>query len=245
MSGHSKWATIKRKKAKTDDARGRMFTKLIKEITVAARQGGGDETSNSRLRTAISSAKAANMPMKNIENAILRGTGELPGVTYEEVSYEGYGPGGVAILVETMTDNRKRTVSDIRHLLSKYGGSMGETGCVSWMFEKKGLIVVDSSDKSEDEIMEAVLEAGAEDITEEKDGYEIITDVESFEDVKNALIDADITIVNSELTMIPQNVIKLEGSQVQTILRLMEVLEEHDDVQNVYANFDIDDEEIK
>jgi len=245
MSGHSKWATIKRKKAKTDDARGRMFTKLIKEITVAARQGGGDETSNSRLRTAISSAKAANMPMKNIENAILRGTGELPGVTYEEVSYEGYGPGGVAILVETMTDNRKRTVSDIRHLLSKYGGSMGEAGCVSWMFEKKGLIVVDSSDKSEDEIMEAVLEAGAEDITEEKDGYEIITDVESFEDVKNALIDADITIVNSELTMIPQNVIKLEGSQVQTILRLMEVLEEHDDVQNVYANFDIDDEEIK
>jgi len=244
MSGHSKWASIKRKKAKTDDARGRIFTRLIKELTVAAREGGGDESANARLRTAISIAKAANMPLKNIENAIKRGTGELPGVTYEEGSYEGYGPAGVAIMIETLTDNKKRTVAEVRHILSKYGGSLGESGCVSWIFEKKGMIVVDNSSQSEDEIMEIVLESGAEDISEEKDGFEIISSVEDFEEVKKVLSESEINILSAELTMIPKNVVRLEGKNADTILKLMEMLEEHDDIQNVYSNFDIDDENL-
>jgi len=244
MSGHSKWASIKRKKAKTDDARGRIFTRLIKELTVAAREGGGDESANARLRTAISIAKAANMPLKNIENAIKRGTGELPGVTYEEGSYEGYGPAGVAIMIETLTDNKKRTVAEVRHILSKYGGSLGESGCVSWIFEKKGMIVVDISSQSEDEIMEIVLESGAEDISEEKDGFEIISSVEDFEEVKKVLSESEINILSAELTMIPKNVVRLEGKNADTILKLMEMLEEHDDIQNVYSNFDIDDENL-
>jgi len=245
MSGHSKWATIRRKKEKTDAARGRIFTKLIKEITVAAREGGGDESANPRLRTAIAAAKAANMPQRNIENAIKKGTGELPGVAYEEASYEGYGPGGVAILIETLTDNKKRTVADIRHLLNKYGGSLGEAGCVSWIFEKKGMIVVDNKKKTEDEIMEIILDSGAEDISDEKDGFEIITAVENFEEVKRVLTDSGIEILSSEITMIPKNTIKLDGKQAESVLKLMEAIEEHDDVQNVYSNFDIDEDNLK
>jgi len=239
MSGHSKWSTIKRKKGKADAARGKMFTKLIKEITVAAREGRGDPDANPRLRTAIQAAKAANMPAANIERAIKRGTGELPGVSYEEIKYEGYGPGGVAVLVEAMTDNKNRAVSEIRHIFSVHGGNLGEVGCVGWMFEKRGIIQVDKGKVDEEELMMTVLDAGALDMKSEEDYFEIITPFEKFEKVKSALDEKKIPYSQAELTMIPQTTIKLEGRQAEQMLKLMEALEDHDDVQKVYANFDI------
>ncbi len=239
MSGHSKWSTIKRKKGKADAARGKMFTKLIKEITVAAREGGGEPDANPRLRTAIQAAKAANMPAANIERAIKRGTGELPGVSYEEIKYEGYGPGGVAVLVEAMTDNKNRAVSDIRHIFSIHGGSLGEVGCVGWMFERKGIIQVDKGKVDEEELMMTVLDAGALDMKSEEDYFEIITPFEKFEAIKQALDEKKIPYTQAELTMIPQTTIKLEGKEAEQMLKLMEELEDHEDVQKVYANFDI------
>ena len=244
MSGHSKWSTIKRKKEKADAERGKIFTKLIREITTAARQGGGDENANPRLRTAILAAKAANMPQANIEKAIKKGTGELPGVVYEEKTYEGYGPGGVAIMIDTLTDNTNRTTSEVRHILTKHQGNLGESGCVSWMFEKKGLIAVNRQDCDEDKLMEVVLEAGAEDMTTEEDVYEIISLPENFTRVKEALDASNIPTVSAEITMIPKTTVKVDGKQAEQILKLMEALEDSDDVQQVYSNFDIDEKDI-
>jgi YebC/PmpR family DNA-binding regulatory protein len=240
MSGHSKWSTIKRKKGKADAARGKVFTKLIKEITVAAREGGGDPDGNPRLRSAVQAAKAANMPAANIDKAIKKGTGELPGVTYEQVSYEGYGPGGVAVLVETLTDNKNRAVSEIRHIFSRHGGNLGEVGCVGWMFERRGIIQVERARSDEDQLMEVALEAGAMDMSAEEDYFEIVTPFEKFDAVKKALSQKSIPIAQAELTMIPQTNIKLVDKQAEQMLKLMEDLEDHDDVQKVYANFDID-----
>ncbi len=240
MSGHSKWATIKRKKEKTDAARGRMFTRLIKEITVAARQGGGDEAANPRLRTAILAAKAANMPAANIERAIKRGTGELPGVNYEEVTYEGYAPGGAALLIEVLTDNKNRTVAELRHIISRHNGSLGEMGSVAWMFHKKGVITVSAKDTNEDALMMATLDAGAEDIQQEDDTFRIITEPNKLEAVKKALEANNIKYENAELTMEPTTTVKVEGKNAESLLKLMDALEEHDDVQNIYSNFDID-----
>ena len=245
MSGHSKWSTIKRKKEKLDAERGKIFTKLIREIITASRQGGGDEDSNSRLRSAILAAKAANMPQSNIEKAIKKGTGELPGIVYEEKMYEGYGPGGVAILIDTLTDNTNRTTSEVRHYLSKYQGNLGESGCVSWMFEKKGLIAVKKQDYDEDRLMELALDAGAEDFTVEDDVYEIVCLPENFADIKEMLDAKQIATVSAEITMIPKTTIKVRGKQAEQVLKLMEALEDSDDVQKVYANFDIDDTEIE
>jgi YebC/PmpR family DNA-binding regulatory protein len=245
MSGHSKWHSIKHKKAKVDAARGRVFTKIIKEITVASRIGGGDQESNPRLRAALSAAKSANMPSKNIDNAIKKGTGELPGVVYEDVIYEGYGPAGVALYMEAVTDNRNRTVAEIRHLLSKNNGNLGESGSVAWMFEKKGLILIPVSYCSEDEMMELALECGAEDIKTEGDVYEIYTAYEELHQVRVALEEKNITIENSEITMIPQNLVKIEGKAAEQMMRVMEILDDHDDIQNVHANFDIDDDEME
>ena len=243
MSGHSKWSTIKHKKAKMDAQRGKIFTKLIKEITIAAREGGGDPDMNPRLRTAMGAAKNANMPAKNIDNAIKKGTGEIEGVSYEEVSYEGYGPGGVAVFVEAVTDNKNRTTAEIRHLFSKYGGNLGESGCVSYLFNRKGLITFNrSAVQDEDAMMEAAIEAGAEDVKEEDGIFEVVTEVPDFESVKDAITGLEITPEMAEITMIPANTIQLEGKNAETMLKLMEYLEEHDDVQNVYANFDIPDE---
>ena len=239
MSGHSKWSTIKRKKGKADAERGKTFTKVIKEITVSARDGGKDPEANSRLRSAIQAAKAANMPAANIERAIKKGTGELPGVSYEEVSYEGYGPGGVAVLVEVLTDNRNRAVSDIRHIFARNGGNLGEVGCVGWVFDKKGLIQVDKGSVDEEELMMAVLDAGALDMRLEEGYFEIVTPFNKFEAVKQVLDEKKIPYSQAELTMIPQTTIKLEGKEAEQMLRLMETLEDHDDVQKVYANFDI------
>jgi len=244
MSGHSKWSTIKRKKEKVDAARGKVFTKLIREITTAARQGGGDENANPRLRSAILAAKSANMPQSNIEKAVKKGTGELPGVVYEEKAYEGYGPGGVAIIIDTLTDNTNRTTSDVRHLLSKHGGNMGEAGCVAWMFKKKGLLAVLKDQCSEEQLMDVALEAGAEDITDEEDVWEVITSTEAFNDVKEALTEKNIPVTSAEITMIPENTVKVEGKQAEQVLKLMDVLEDMDDVQNVYSNFDIDENEV-
>jgi YebC/PmpR family DNA-binding regulatory protein len=245
MSGHSKWSTIKRKKEKADAQRGKIFTKLIREIITAARMGGGDESSNSRLRTAILAAKAANMPHANIDKAIKKGTGELPGVVYEEKSYEGYGPGGVAILIDALTDNTNRTTSEVRHILTKYNGNLGESGCVYWMFEKKGLIAVNRQACDEDKLMEIVLESGAQDMTVEDDVYEIISDPNDFHKVKEALDAQGIPTVSAEITMIPKTTVKVAGKHTEQILRLMEALEESDDVQEVYSNFDIDESEGK
>jgi YebC/PmpR family DNA-binding regulatory protein len=242
MSGHSKWATIKRKKGKADAERGKMFTRLIKEITVAARAGGGDPEANPRLRTAVAGAKAANMPQDNIKRAIQKGTGELPGVSYEEASYEGYGPAGVAIFLTTLTDNKKRTVAEVRHIFSKYGGNLGENGCVAWMFDNTGIITVEKSVVDEDTLMDIVIEAGAEDMSVQGDVYEIITQPSALEDVRQALENKSIPVVSAEATMVPQNTIKLNEKQAETMLKLYEALEDHDDVQNVYSNFDIDDE---
>ena len=245
MSGHSKWSKIKRKKENTDAARGRLFTKLIKEITIAARQGGGDEGMNPRLRSLIQNAKANNMPQSNVEKAIKKGTGELPGVVYEEATYEGYGPGGVAILIEIVTDNKKRSVSDIRHILSKSGGSMGAVGSVSWMFNKRGIIVVEDSKITEDKLMEIVLEKGADDIINDNGIFEVITSPEVFEDVKNALKEAEINFTSANVTMVPKNFVRVEGKEAEQVLKLMELLEAHEDVHNVYCNFDVDEEVIK
>ena len=239
MSGHSKWATIKHKKGALDAKRGKIFTRLIKEITIAAKNGG-DPDANPRLRTAIAAAKAENMPADNIKRAIQRGTGELPGATYEEFTLEGYGPGGVAILVDINTDNRNRTVSEIRHAFSKNGGNMAEAGAVAWMFHKKGDIVVPKSAAKEDDLMNIVLDAGAEDLRDDGDNWEVLTEPSSYESVLEAVKKANITPASSSVAMIPQNYIKLEGSAASTMVRLLEALEEHDDVQNVHANFDID-----
>jgi len=241
MSGHSKWSTIKRKKGKLDEERGKMFTKLIREITVAAREGGGDMESNARLRTAVSAAKAANMPADNIKRGILKGTGELEGVHYEQSTYEGYGPGGVAILVETLTDNKNRTVAEIRHRFTHHGGSLGEVGCVGWMFDKKGYITVEKSGVDEDELMERVLDLGASDFQSGSDVYEIYTEFGDFERIRTALERGGIRIASAEVSMIPQTTIKLEGKQAEQMIKLYEELEDHDDVQKVFANFDIDE----
>jgi YebC/PmpR family DNA-binding regulatory protein len=242
MSGHSKWSTIKRKKGKADAQRGRLFTKIIREITVAAKEDGGDPAANPRLRTAIESAKAANMPTSNIEKAVKRGTGELPGVNYEECAYEGYGPQGVAIMVETLTDNKNRTTSEIRHILSKHGGHLGEVGCVSWMFHQQGSIIVDKGTAGEDEVMTAALEAGAEDVRDEKDYFEVVTAPADLDRVKRAFDAKGLAYSSSQLTRNPQTYMKVEGKHATQILRIMDALEDQDDVQKVYANFDVPDE---
>jgi YebC/PmpR family DNA-binding regulatory protein len=244
MSGHSKWSTIKHKKGAADAKRGRLFTKIIKEITVAARLGGKDPDSNPRLRTVIAAAKAANMPKDNIDKAIKKGTGELPGVSYEEVSYEGYGPGGVAILVHAMTDNRNRTLPEIRHVFSKYGGNLGESNCVSWMFEKKGYIVVPKGKGSEEELLEVVLDSGGDDVRDDGENWEILTPPDRLEAVREALAAKGGTVTSAEVSMVPKNTVKVEGKKTHQVLSMMEALEDHEDVQNVYANFDIDEAEI-
>jgi YebC/PmpR family DNA-binding regulatory protein len=244
MSGHSKWATIKHKKGALDAKRGKIFTRLIKEITIAAK-AGGDPDGNPRLRTAILAAKAENMPADNIKRAIQRGTGELEGATYEEVTFEGYGPGGVAILVDVLTDNRNRAVSEIRHTFSKNGGNLGETGSVKFMFSKKGLIAVEKSAASEEKLMDIVLEAGGEDLSDEGDTWEIITDPGSYENVANAVKAAGIPTVMSEVTMLASTYTKLEGAPAAQMVRLLEALEDLDDVQNVHSNFDMDAEQVE
>jgi YebC/PmpR family DNA-binding regulatory protein len=245
MSGHSKWHSIKHKKAAADSKRGRVFTRLIKEMTAAARMGGGDVDANPRLRLAVATAKAANMPADNIKRAIMRGTGELPGVSYEDVNYEGYGPGGAAIFMHVLTDNRNRTVAELRHILSKNGGNLGENGSVAWMFNRRGYFVIEKSAASEDKLLEVTLGSGAEDLREDDSNWEIFSTPEDFDKVKSALEQAEITLSVSEVSMVPQNFIKLEGKNAQTMLKLMEALEEHEDVQNVWSNFDIDDAELQ
>ncbi len=243
MSGHSKWSTIKHKKGAADAKRGKIFTKLIKEITVAARMGGGgDIASNPRLRTAVLAAKAENMPKDNIERAIKKGTGELEGVNYEESVYEGYGPSGVAVLVESLTDNKNRTVADIRHIFSKSGGNLGENGCVGWMFDKKGYISIEKAATDEDALMEAALDAGAEDVREDGDNFEVITAPEDFETVKEAIDKASIPYTEAEVTMLPQTTANLEGKEAEQMIRLMDALEDCDDVQKVYTNADISED---
>ncbi|QWR78557.1 YebC/PmpR family DNA-binding transcriptional regulator [Candidatus Magnetomonas plexicatena] len=241
MSGHSKWSQIKRKKATTDSKRGKVFSKVVKEITVAARIGGGDPDGNVRLRTAIEKAKLYNMPYDNIKRAIQKGTGELPGAMYEEIMYEGYGIAGVALLIEAMTDNRNRTVAEIRRLLSKSGGNLGESGCVAWMFQKKGTITIDKKAATEDQLMTIALEAGAEDMKNEPEDehYEIITTADSVEAVRTALINSGIAVSSSEITMIPDNYVSVDSATAEKLINLMDALDELDDVQNIYANFDL------
>ncbi|MCH8018298.1 YebC/PmpR family DNA-binding transcriptional regulator [candidate division KSB1 bacterium] len=240
MSGHSKWSTIKRKKGKADAERGKIFTRLIKDITFAARNGGGDENANPRLRSAVAAAKTANMPAANIDRAIKKGTGELPGVVYEEGVLEGYGPAGVALYIEILTDNRNRTVADVRHSLTKHAGNLAESGAVAWMFEKKGLITVPSEGLDEEEILMVVMDAGAEDLKSEEDFFEITSSAEDLENVKAALESSQIKYDSANLTMYPKNTIKVEGKDAETLLKILDGLEELDDVQNVYSNFDID-----
>jgi len=240
MSGHSKWSTIKRKKGKADAERGKIFTRLIKDITMAARDGGGDETANPRLRSAVATAKTANMPSANIDRAIKKGTGELPGVVYEEGVLEGYGPAGVALYIEILTDNRNRTVADVRHSLTKHGGNLAESGAVAWMFEKKGLITVPSEGLDEEEILMVVMDAGAEDLKSEEGFFEIISSTEDLEKVKTTLESSGIKYDSANLTMYPKNTIKVEGKDAETLLKILDALEDLDDVQNVYSNFDID-----
>ncbi len=243
MSGHSKWSTIKRKKGANDAKRGKIFTKLIKEITIAARMGGGDIDGNPRLRSAVTAAKGDNMPKDNIDRAIKKGTGDLGGAIYEEILYEGYGPGGVAVLVETMTDNKNRTVADIRHFFAKSGGNLGESGCVAWMFDKKGTLSVEKEGMAEDELMDLALEAGAEDVVEEEDSFQIITAPESFNDVVDQLEKGKVKFSEATLSMVPRTSIEVtEEKTARSLLRLLENLEDHDDVQKVHANFDIADE---
>ena len=243
MSGHSKWATIKRKKGKLDAERGKAFTRHIKEITIAAREGGGDLEGNPRLRTAVAAAKASNMPADNIKRAIMKGTGDLPGVTYESLTYEGYGPGGVAIYMEVLTDNKNRCVSEVRHVLSKYGGNLGSSGCVAWMFEKQGIITIEMDAADEDTVMEVAMEAGAEDIKTESGSFEIITRPEDIDTVRSAIEAKGIAMVAAEVTMSPKDSVKLEKeSQANSMLKVYELLEDLDDVQKLYANFDIDEE---
>lgn len=245
MSGHSKWSTIKRKKGAKDAERGRVFTRLIKEITVAARHGGGDENANPRLRSAIQAAKTANMPSKNIENAVKKGTGELPGVTYDEVVYEGYGPGGVALYIEALTDNKNRTVAEIRHILTKHGGSLGENGSVAWMFDKKGVVSIPAANTTEDDLMMIVLDAGAEDIEQDDDVFLVKSEPANLEAVKTALEENGVAYDSADLTLEPQNTIAVEGKQAEQLLKLLDLLEDQDDVQNLYSNFDIDDSVIE
>ena len=245
MSGHSKWSTIKHKKAAKDAKRGKLFTKLIKEITVAAKLGGGDINANPRLRTAVVTARQNSMPTDNIERAIKKGTGELEGVTYDEITYEGYGPGGAAVLVMAMTDNRNRTVADIRRLFTKHGGSMGESGCVAWMFQKKGVLTVEKSQADEDRLMELALEAGADDVVEDGEAYQVTTAPDAFEPVKEALDKAKIAAASATVGMVPQNTLSLTGSQAEHTLKLLDELEDHDDVQEVASNIDISQEELE
>ncbi|MFQ5662867.1 MAG: YebC/PmpR family DNA-binding transcriptional regulator [Terriglobia bacterium] len=245
MSGHSKWAQIKHKKATTDARRGRLFSRLIKEITVAARLGGGDSDTNPRLRTAVAAAKAENMPADNIDRAIQRGTGQLPGMTLEETTFEGYGPGGVALLVEVTTDNRNRTVNELRHLFSKWGGNLGESGCVAWMFQKKGYLVLPKETVDEETLMGVVLDAGAEDLRDDGSNWEIIGPPEKLESLKEALAAHQLQSTTAEVTMLPQSTVRVEGANAQQTMRLLEALEEYDDVQHVYANFDIAEKEIE
>jgi len=245
MSGHSKWATIKHKKAATDAKRGKAFTKIIRELSIAARAGGTDPNSNPRLRTAIQAAKNENMPNDNIERAILRGAGQLEGETLEEAMFEGYGPGGVGMLVAVVTSNRNRTVGEIRHVMGKHGGNMAESGAVGWMFQRKGDIIVPKEAADEEKMMGIVLDAGAEDLRDDGSAWEVTTPPEAFEPVRDALGAAGIKPASAEISWVPQNYVKLVGAQAQQMVRLIEALEEHDDVQNVYANFDIDEKEIQ
>jgi YebC/PmpR family DNA-binding regulatory protein len=242
MSGHSKWSSIKHKKGAADAKRGRIFTKLIKEITVAARMGGGDVDGNPRLRSAVLAAKAENMPKDNIERAIKKGTGELEGVSYDEIIYEGYGPGGVAMLVECLTDNKNRTVAEVKYIFDRHGGSLGSPGCVAWIFENKGIVTFDGSGITEEKLMEIALEAGAEDVSESDGEFEVISSPADFETVKKAFDDKKMLYKQAELTKIPKNTVKLEGKKAEQMLNIMEAFEDSDDVNHVYANFDIPDE---
>ncbi|MBC8418738.1 MAG: YebC/PmpR family DNA-binding transcriptional regulator [Desulfobacterales bacterium] len=242
MSGHSKWSSIKHKKGAADARRGKIFTKHIKEITVAARMGGGDPDGNPRLRAAIAAAKAENMPKENIARGIKKGTGELEGVSYEEANYEGYGPGGVAVLVDCLTDNKNRTVAEVKHLFERFGGNLGEPGCVAWMFETKGLIVFEKDKVDEEELLNLALEAGAEDMNEEDTEFEVVTAPSYFEPVRKAIDGAGLSYTFAEVSMVPKNTVKVEGKKAQQMLNLMESLEDHDDVNRVYANFDISDD---
>ncbi len=245
MSGHSKWASIKHKKGALDAKRGKIFTRIIKELTVAARGGGGDPDMNPRLRTIIADAKAANMPAENIKRAIRRGTGEEPGVSYEEVSYEAYGPGGAAVIIDTLTDNKNRTVGELRHMLEKHGGNLASSGAVSWMFTKKGYIVVEKSKADEEKLMSAVLEAGADDLQDDGDNWEVLSAPEAFQGVRDAVKQLGIEPASAEVSMIPQNYVKLEGKVAQQMVRLMDALDDQDDVQHVWSNFDIEEKEIE
>lgn len=244
MSGHSKWAQVKHKKAVVDAKKGKIFSKIVKEISVAARLGGGDTEGNPRLRVAIDKAKEVNMPQENIKRAIMKGTGELPGVSYEESIYEGYGPGGTAILLEVLTDNKNRTVSEIRHIMTKHDGNLGEAGCVSWMFEKKGYIIVEKTKTDEDSLMSVAIEAGAEDMKNDpgEDSYEIITAPEDMNKVKASLEAAGISLSLAEITMLPKSYVALDGKSAEVMIRLVDALEDHEDVQNVYTNFDVPEE---
>ncbi|MCX5862495.1 MAG: YebC/PmpR family DNA-binding transcriptional regulator [Desulfomonile sp.] len=244
MSGHNKWSTIKHKKGAVDAKRGKTFSKLIKEISIASRTGGGDPDGNPRLRTAINAARAANMPKDNVDRAIKRGTGEIEGVSYEEIIYEGYGPGGVALLVEALTDNKNRTVAEVRHIFDKYTGNLGESGCVAWIFEKKGIVVVSASGLNEDVVMELALEVGAQDVRMEGDTFEITTEPGDFEAVRQAVEDKRWKIEWAESTMIPQNTVKLDGKKAEQMLKMMDALDDHDDLQRVFANFDISEDEM-
>lgn len=245
MSGHSKWATTKRKKAAIDSKRGKIFTKLIKEITIAARDGGGDPSGNPRLRLAIDNAKAVNMPADNIERAVKKATGELEGQVYHELTYEGYASAGIAVMVDVATDNKNRTVAEIRHLFSKYGGGMGESGAVAWMFDKKGVITLPRQGKSEDDMMELVLDAGADELLTEDEYFEVQTDIPSFETVRRAILDKSLTVDNASLQWVAKNLVKVSGEDAEKVMRLIDVLEDNDDVQNVYTNADFDEDEIK
>ena len=245
MSGHSKWHTIKHKKGAADAKRGKIFTRLIKELSVAARHGGGDPGMNPRLRTIIADAKAANMPRENIERAIRRGTGEEPGVSYEEITYEGYGPGGVALMIESVTDNKNRTVGEIRHLLGKYNGNLAAENSVAWMFTRKGQVFVEKDKADEEKLLNAVLEAGGDDMNDDGDTWEIMCAPETFEAVRDAVKALGVEPASAQVAMVPQNYVKLEGSDARTMLKLMEMLDDHDDVQRVWANFDIEEKEIE
>ena len=242
MSGHSKWASIRHKKGAVDAKRGKIFTKLIKELTVAARLGGGDANGNPRLRAAIQAAKAENMPKDNIERAIKKGTGELEGTSYEETNYEGYGPGGVALLVDCLTDNKNRTVADLKHIFDRHGGSLGEPGCVAWNFSQKGVIVFDRDEVDEEKLLDLALEAGAEDVKEGASQFEVIIEPSDFEAVRKAFEDAGLVYSLAEISMIPQSTVRIEGKKAEQMLNLMEALEDHEDISHVYANFDIPDE---
>jgi YebC/PmpR family DNA-binding regulatory protein len=244
MSGHNKWSTIKHKKGAADAKRGKMFSKIIKEITIAARMGGGDPEGNPRLRTAVNAARAANMPKDNVERAIKRGTGEIAGVNYEEITYEGYGPGGVAVIVEALTDNKNRTVAEIRHIFDKYSGNLGESGCVAWIFEKKGVVVIPIQGLTEDDVMELALEAGAQDVKQDGETFEVTTEPPDFEAVRQAIEEKGWKIELSEVTMIPQNTVKLEGKKAEQMLKMMDALDDNEDLQRVFANFDISEEEM-